>query len=213
MGRILTTSPHTSLRTLWQAGVPTILCSLPEKEKSHPEKRIRIICPVHSSHVGESCSNYSGWWMGPGVAPASVTCPTLSVTVITFPTRPTASVPWRTAKLWSFSSLITERREGKCSTERRPDIRTTNRGFICAVFNTFRITFLYKSVRSIRHSLTHRVAECYLQRGAVHLLARGSPGYSQSPRYAGHKWAKARDGSWSFYNVSICCGCQSGQGG
>lgn len=34
-------------------------------------------------------------------------------------------------------------------------------------------------------------------------------GQSSAPKYTGHKRAKARDISWTFDNVSICCGCHS----
>lgn len=37
-------------------------------------------------------------------------------------------------------------------------------------------------------------------------------GQSSAPKYTGHKRAKARDSSWTFDNVSICCACHSGWG-
>lgn len=64
--------------------------------------------------------------------------------------------------------------------------------------------------------IKHGSVKCYLHHQSPSLHYTGArtehSGQSSAPRYTGHKRAKARDSSWTFDNVSICCGCHSGWG-
>lgn len=55
--------------------------------------------------------------------------------------------------------------------------------------------------------------KCYLHRRSPSLRNTDTrlrhSGQSSALKYTGHKRAKARDSSWTFDNVSICCGCHS----
>lgn len=61
--------------------------------------------------------------------------------------------------------------------------------------------------------IRERSVKCYLHHRSPSLRYTDTrlqhSGQSSAPKYTGHKRAKARDSSWTFDNVSICCGCHS----